>query len=1058
MSLPLATAHSSSASSSAPSVGTLPDDASAPPRLTFEPASRVATHVRARLVWPCDAPTMSGLVETFAHFGLVVVSHDIRAGDPTADDPHDTHLLVLSARDALGWDATTGARVADAFGRLGSSRVEVDDFLRLIVAAGTTFDQVVLIRALCRYAFQCGLPVTQAATVDMLAATPAFVREVIALFDARLRPHGPDDPGHDRDTRIADAGSRIEASIAAAATLDADRLFRTLRAVVEATLRTNWFRAGVPDTRALALKLDPRLIGLPAAMTPHREVFVHSATVEGSHLRGGTIARGGLRHSERPGDFRTEVLGLMRTQTVKNALIVPVGAKGAFVVRGGDTTPDSVRASYAEFIGALLDVTDNLDGDIVIHPDDTVVTDGPDPYLVVAADKGTARFSDLANEIALRRGYWLGDAFASGGSAGYDHKAMGITARGAWLAVRRHLSEAGIDVATDEFTVVGIGDMSGDVFGNGMLSAPTIRLVAAFDHRHVFLDPAPDAQASFFERQRLFHMPVSSWDDYDRTLISTGGGVWSRTAKSIPLSDPVRALLGVDDTAMAPDDLIAAILRADVDLLYNGGVGTYVKASTESHAQAQDTANDAVRVNATELRATAIGEGGNLGLTQRARVEFALAGGRVNGDFIDNAAGVATSDREVNLKIALEGAIRDGMLDEADRTAVLSALTDDVAAAVLADCDRQTLALSLAEANSSFLLGRHARLIENLEATTGIDRVTEVLPTAGQLEARGRAGHGLVRPEIAVLLAMSKNLVRDELLASSVPDDPAFAEVLADHFPASVRELTGSGLRRHRVAREIVAVTLANDLIDHVGPGFVYRAEERFGSSTPEIVRAYALASTLTGVRERWTRIAARTDIGHDARLAQLAAVRSAVEQATGWVLRQSSPTDPDAGIDVAAQVRRLGTGVREILAGDVDDELVAQAPALSDLAVRVGVSAMRLAEAWHRTGHDLGLGAVAEALGSIVTHDHWEALSVAIVADDLADARLRLAARVLEDAESSPVCDVVAAWFSVNATAVERTRDVLSRMLEGRMTGAAGGVAVAELTLLLRRAVTPAR
>ncbi|WP_187583971.1 NAD-glutamate dehydrogenase domain-containing protein [Gordonia sp. OPL2] len=1054
MSLPLSTTRRSPAPPACAALDIPP----ASPCLTFEPASRAATHVRARLVWPHDAPTMSALIATFAHFGLIVVSHEVRPGAPTCDVPHDTHLLVLSASDAIAWDSATGERVAEAFGRLGSARVEVDDFLRLVVAAGLTLHEVVLIRALCRYAFQCGLPVTQAATVDMLAATPALVREVIDLFDARLRPEGVDHSGDDRDVRIADAQARLDATIAAAVTLDADRLFRTLRAIVRATLRTNWFRDGVPDTRALALKLDPRLVAGPPATAPFREVFVHSAVVEGSHLRGGTIARGGLRHSERPGDFRTEVLGLMRTQTVENALIVPVGAKGAFVVRGGDVTPDSVRASYVEFIGALLDVTDNLQGDTVIHPDDTVVTDGPDPYLVVAADKGTARFSDLANEIAVRREYWLGDAFASGGSAGYDHKAMGITARGTWLAVRRHLSEAGIEVATDEFTVVGIGDMSGDVFGNGMLSAATIRLVAAFDHRHVFLDPSPDAQASFLERQRLFHMPASSWDDYDRTLISTGGGVWSRTAKSIPLSDAVRALLGVDDTAMAPDDLIAAILRADVDLLYNGGVGTYVKASTESHAQAQDTANDAVRVNATELRATAIGEGGNLGLTQRARVEFALAGGRVNGDFIDNAAGVATSDREVNLKIALEVAIGDGMLAEADRAAVLSALTDDVAEAVLADCDRQTLALTLAEANSSFLLGRHARLIENLEATTGIDRVAEVLPTAGQLEARGRAGHGLVRPEIAVLLAMSKNLVRDELLASSVPDDPAFAEVLGDHFPASVRELAGSGLHRHRVAAEIVAVTVANDLIDHVGPGFVYRAEERFGASTPEIVRAYALASTLIGVRDEWERIATRTDIGHDVRLAELATVRSAVEQATGWVLRQDWSAGTGGGLDVAGQIDRLAPGVREILAADIDDELLAHAPALSDLAVRVGVDAARLAEAWHRVGHDLHLGAIAASLGSIVTHDHWEALSVAIIADDLADVHLLLAARALADADDMRVSDAVATWSSVNATAVARTRDTLARMLDGRMTGAAGGVAVAEVALLLRRAVTPAR
>ncbi|WAC54938.1 NAD-glutamate dehydrogenase domain-containing protein [Gordonia sp. SL306] len=1048
---------------SAPSISSPDVDT---PSLAFEPAPATATRLRARLFWPNDSPTMTGLVETFGHFGLTVVAHQLEEAEFAAK----AHRLVLAAPANGVWDAETGRRLAEVFAMLGSDRIEVDGFLRLVTSAGLRMPEVVLIRALSRYAAQCGLAIGADAVVDMLADRPCVTSELVDLFTARLEP-GRDD----RERVIDDTERRLDSSIALATTLDEDRLFRALRSVVRATLRTNYFRPGIPYTRALVLKLDPAQVELPAEVVPHRELFVHSATVEGSHVRGGTIARGGLRHSERPSDFRTEVLGLLRTQIVKNSLIVPVGAKGAFVARGADPAPDRVRSAYAEFVSAMLDVTDNLVDDTVVHPDDTVVTDGPDPYLVVAADKGTARFSDLANGIAVRRGFWLGDAFASGGSAGYDHKKMGITARGTWVAVRRHLSEVGIDVDTDEFTAAGIGDMSGDVFGNGMLASTTIRLIAAFDHRHIFLDPTPDATSSYFERQRLFHLPTSSWDDYDRTRISPGGGVWSRAAKSIPLSDPARRALDVEAGELSPHELIAAILRARVDLLFNGGVGTYVKASTESHAHATDSANDALRVDADTVRARAIGEGGNLGLTQRARVEYALAGGRINGDFIDNAAGVATSDREVNLKIALEDAVRSGAVDPSDRDAVLAGVTDEVAAAVLADCDRQTLALSLAENNSSFLLGRHARLIDNLEETVGIDRTTEVLPTAGQLAARIRDGGGLVRPEIAVLLAMSKNLVRDDLLASPLPDDPAMTGVLAGYFPAAIRARLEGDLAGHRVAREIVAVSLANDLIDHVGPGFVFRAEERFGVRTPDIVRAYVLVSESLDVSALWRQVIDRDDLAPDVGMSLLTALQSVIEEATGWVLRQR--TAQTAAVDgspaanaLADEIARLAPTVGELrsglppLTGDASDDrgtvdLLGQSLAIADEAIRSAVPVARVAQAWRCVGERFDLDRLAHSLSDRTlsdgpAQDHWEAISSAIVTDQLAEHRHALVRLLLAAAPADqPMADVVDGWARRHPITVDRLADTLARLhRDGPITGTRALVAVDAVRLLIGR------
>ncbi|MUM35144.1 NAD-glutamate dehydrogenase domain-containing protein [Mycolicibacterium sp. CBMA 361] len=630
-------------------------------------------------------------------------------------------------------------------------------------------------------------------------------------------------PDSSADTEAADL--EVANLVDAATSLDDDRIRRALHGFVTATLRTNWFQVG-PD-------------GEPKDYV--------SFKIDSSRL----------------------------------SITGPVVPKGAFVLRSATVDPAD---GYRTFIRGLLDVTDNIVDGAVRHPARTVCPDGDDAYLVVAADKGTATFSDLANSIAAEYDFWLGDAFASGGSAGYDHKAMCITARGAWLSVRRHFAEAGHDIDVDPFTVAGIGDMSGDVFGNGMLLSRNIKLVAAFDHRHIFLDPNPDPQTSFDERTRLFALPRSSWQDYTPTLISTGGGVWSRTAKSIPLSQQVRARLGIEATECTPDELISAVLRAPVDLLWNGGVGTYVRSDDETDADAQDKANDRVRVTASQLRCKVIGEGGNLGLTQQARIAFALNGGRVNADFIDNAAGVATSDLEVNLKIALDS----GTIDTALRNTLLAGATDDVAARVLADNADQILAISMAAAEAGSLLDRHVKLIKNLQDVAGIDPDVEGLPSKRELDRRRVIGLGLTRPEIAVLLAQSKNLVSQELLASDVPDHEVFVGRLQQYFPATIAEHARTEIANHPLRREIVATAVAGELINRVGPGTIYRMQERLSVSTPEVAMAYATVRDILDLDALWSEVlTGKTD--ESQRIQALLEIRELLEHLTSWVLRNGA-------------------------------------------------------------------------------------------------------------------------------------------------------------------------
>jgi glutamate dehydrogenase len=950
------------------------------------------------------------------------------------------HLLFATARP--GWDDRTAGLVEEAFPEAAHPGLVGDPFTRLVVAARLPWDDVRLLRAAAAYLQQVGLRYSPRYFAKTLEQHPDFVRGLVALFRARLDPAIPD-----RQEAVARARQSIEHLTDRAATLDEDKIMRGLVSFVMAVLRTNWYCTdNVRPRPHRVFKLDPSQLTVRTPVTPFREIFVHAADVQGVHLRAGEVARGGLRWSDRPEDFRVEALGLMKTQQVKNAVIVPDGAKGAFVVRPG---ADPAKC-YDTFIRGLLDVTDNIAGGRVVSPPGVVCHDGNDPYLVVAADKGTARYSDRANAVAQQRGFWLGDAFASGGSAGYDHKAMGITARGAWVAVRRHLAELGLDPDSTEFTVVGIGDMSGDVFGNGMLLSRKIRLVAAFDHRHIFLDPEPDAAASFAERERLSRLPRSSWADYDRGLVSAGGGIWRRSVKRIPLSPAARSRLGVEDAALSPDEVVRAILRAPVDLLWNGGIGTYVKASTESHPDAADPGNDTVRVDAADLRCRVIGEGGNLGLTQQARMEFALDGGRVNGDFIDNVAGVDTSDREVNIKILLAAAEADGALARADRDAALAAAADEVAAAVLEDCAQQALAISLAESHAPFLVDRHARLMRHLEQVHGMDRALEVLPDESGLAARAGRGKGLTRPEIAVLLAHSKNVVRNDLLASEVPDHAVFGSVLRDYFPASLRDRFVEWIGGHRLAREIIATVLANDLINHMGPGFVLRLEERLGAGSPEVTIALATVRAVLDTDALWRTVSSLPAMSADGQRRVLRRVQEHVEQAASWfVRRRGFALDPAAErellheaivpvrrhlADLAdpAEVKSLLTeGLPGGLAQTVAtlDTLI-QALDAVDLAIRLRLPVTEVVDAALAVDGELELGFLRPGLADVAGASHWESMAIVALRDDLGAARRAVLEHALEEGpETASPTDRVKSWLERRAGPFERLHTTIAEL-----------------------------
>src|SRR3954471_19789356 len=974
----------------------------------YRPLEATPGTLRFKLFRHGHSVTLSDVLPLLENMGVHVVDERPYEVRPAGADPVWIYDFGLRHEQLTDLD-TEGMRerFQEAFAMVWCGDLENDGLNRLVLRAGLRGREVAVVRAYAKYLRQVGATFALDYTVATLANNPGLARLLFELFQIRLDP----DHAVDRDLVAKHIVHDFEGGLDAVTSLNEDRVLRALLRIVEATLRTDYFQVGSDGAAKpwLSIKLaSAQTPDLPLPR-PMFEIFVYSPRVEGVHLRGGPVARGGLRWSDRPEDFRTEVLGLMKAQTVKNAVIVPVGAKGGFVVKAAPADRDALQAEvvacYSAFIRGLLDLTDNLVSGEVVPPERVVRYDEDDAYLVVAADKGTATFSDIANAISQEYGFWLGDAFASGGSSGYDHKAMGITARGAWISVQRHFHGLGVDVQNDDVTVAGIGDMSGDVFGNGMLLSRHIRLVAAFDHRHVFLDPDPDAEVGFAERARLFAVQGSSWADYDASLISAGGGVFPRTAKTVLISPEVRSRLDVTEDVLTPDDLIRAILRAPVDLLWNGGVGTYVKASTETHAEVGDKRNDQVRVDAGQLRCRVVGEGGNLGFTSRGRVEFALGGGRINTDAIDNSAGVDCSDHEVNIKILLDRVVADGDLTGKQRDALLVGMTDEVAELVLRDNRAQTRALYTSRAQARAMLDVHMRYLRALERLGRLNRELEFLPTDDELAERAAAGRGLVMPEFAVVLAYSKIWVYDELLASDLPDDAFLSAELAGYFPAAVRHRYADRLAAHPLRREIIATCVTNAMVNRTGSTFAFRLAEETGLPVPHVARAHVASWEIFGLAELQTEIESLADVPTEIQIRLLLEVRTLAERASRWLLRnRRQPLDIRGTVEhFAPAVPLLADEIPRLLAGSAEaDEAfgavierfttdavpeplarrVAALPALFsaldviDVAHATGRERAQVAAVYFALGQPLQLNWLRERILRLPRDDRWQALA----------------------------------------------------------------------------------
>ena len=999
---------------------------------------------------------LSDAVPALENFGFRVAAEvPTFLTDPALGSIHDFILTIPAGLDA----ATLLSRaelIEQAMADVSNGLAEDDPFNRLVAATGLTPREANWLRAIYRYLRQTGVSYTIYTVVDALVAAPQVTRAMIELFAAR---HDPAFKG-DREEAFAAAQGAFTRGLAKVTAINDDRLLRLYRAVLGAVLRTNAFAPAAAE--ALAFKIDSHLVPNLPKPVPWREIFVYSTRVEGIHLRSGAVARGGLRWSDRRDDFRTEILGLMKAQRVKNAVIVPTGAKGGFYPKqlpspalDREGWAAEGRASYEIFIRTLLSITDNIVEGKVVHPGSVTVTDGEDPYFVVAADKGTATFSDVANGIAQSRDFWLDDAFASGGSNGYDHKAMGITARGAWVSVQRHFREMGVDVQKDSITVAGCGDMSGDVFGNGMLLSKAIKLVAAFDHRHIFLDPSPDPLGSWKERKRLFELPRSSWEDYNPALISKGGGVFSRASKRIKLPKQARDVLGIAEKEIEPEALISAILRAKVDLLWFGGIGTYVKAPQENNIQVGDPANDTIRVDAGEVGARVIGEGANLGVTQAGRIAFSLEGGRINTDFIDNSAGVDCSDNEVNIKIALAAAVRDGKLTSKKRNTLLAAMTDEVAALVLEDNRLQALALSVAETGGPGATASYVRLIERLEEVSDFDRRTEGLADGETLLRRAADGQGLTRPELAVLLSSAKLALQDAIEASPLADDPVLEPMLIARFPTAMRKTYAAQIRTHRLRREMIATSLANRIVNRIGMVHPFELAEEEGVGLAEVAGAFVVAERLFGLDTLWRELD-EAAIPETTRLALFDRLAAAVGNLMSDVLRTAS-----GKVAAGAMVGELGAGV-ELLAAAREELLAAEprarslelqqgfvaagapeplaarvanlfdfdgAVGLAKLAQETGLDAKLLTHAFTDIGGRLGLDWAQGIAALMSPSDVWDRLLVSGLARDFQQMRLEFLRRLMRrktgkvDPRGS-----VEDWAGRNGEAVGQFRKMVAR------------------------------
>jgi glutamate dehydrogenase len=1043
----------------------------------YRPLEAPRRSLRAKVFRAGRPLALSDLLPLFENMGVEVADerpYTIVPSDREGVSIYDFGLTYSGAEE-LETDRIRDA-FQDAFVQTWRGETESDGYNRLILRAGLAWREAMVLRSIGRYLRQAGTTFSDRYTENALVAHPRVARLLVDLLLARFDPDATDP---DRAERLTE---EIEGQIDAVESLDQDRILRSFLAVARAMLRTNFFQRDESGARkqCLSFKLDPEQLPWLPLPHPRFEIFVYSPRTEGVHLRGGKVARGGIRWSDRREDFRTEVLGLMKAQMVKNAVIVPVGAKGGFVVKRPPDGDDrdallaEVEACYRIFIGGLLDLTDNIVGGETVPPPKVVRYDEDDPYLVVAADKGTATLSDVANEVAGQYGFWLGDAFASGGSSGYDHKAMGITARGAWESVKRHFRELGHDVQKEDFTVVGIGDMSGDVFGNGMLLSRHIRLVGAFDHRHVFIDPAPDAERSWEERKRLFELPRSSWADYDAALISEGGGVFPRTAKSIPVTAQMREALDVRGEAMTPNDLIRALLSAPVDLLWNGGIGTYVKAREETHADAGDKANDGVRVNGAELRCRVVAEGGNLGLTQRARIEYARRDGRINNDAIDNSGGVDCSDREVNIKVLLDQVVANGDMTRKQRDELLMDMTGTVAALVLKDNREQTETLSLAESQAAGMVDVHTRFLETLQSSRNLDRELEALPSNDELAERNREDAGLTRPELAVMLAYSKIELHAQLLDSDVPEDEHLSAELDRYFPAPLPQRFAEEIRAHRLRREIIATQVINNMLHGGGTTFVFRLHEESGAPPSEIARAYAAARDIFGMRAQWGEIEALDGkVDTDVQTHLLLQGRRLVERGSRWLLaHRSRPIDIGATVQFFAPgAAALSKTLRRLLGPSDVEPLMIQTEELEQAGVPPGLaqraaelatmfSTFDIVEVANESGLDveqvaavhfklaarLDLHWLRDRIVELPRDDRWRALARAALRDDLYSLHRSLTAEVLRQPDRD-----ADAWVDRNPAA-ERCMQTLAEIRVGHVFDTTTlPVAVREVRNLLR-------
>ncbi len=1009
---------------------------------------------------------LSRRVPILENLGFTVINERTYRVVPEGGSTHWLHDMTLErARGgAIDLGQLESNLVATLFG-IFAGTLESDRYNVLVTESGLTPREADILRSYARYLRQIGVPYSQIYIADALARYPSATQCLARLFTLKFDPDLKEKP-EDRSRLVEAMQSALLSEVDKITSLDEDRIFRRLLNLIQATLRTNAYQEGRP-TIAVKFACD-QIENLPLPR-PVFEIFVASPQVEGLHLRFGKVARGGLRWSDRPMDFRTEILGLVKAQQVKNAVIVPVGAKGGFVPKNLPPTSDrdawfaEGTASYKTFVSALLDLTDTIQGDTIVPPARTLRYDGDDPYLVVAADKGTATFSDTANAISEARGHWLSDAFASGGSAGYDHKKMGITARGGWEAVKRHFREVDIDIQTMPFTVAGVGDMSGDVFGNGMLLSPQIRVVAAFAHRDIFIDPSPDAASAFAERQRLFDKPRSSWQDYDPKLISKGGGVFSRSLKKIPLSEEMRVLLGLEGADATPQAVMTAILKAGVDLLWFGGIGTYIRASTETDADAGDRANDAIRISANDLGAKAIGEGANLGMTQLARIEAARRGVRINTDAIDNSAGVNSSDVEVNLKIALSTPEADGRLTREARNTLLASMTDDVARLVLRNNYLQSLALSLTQRLGAAANAELVDLMRSLEAEGRLDRKVEFLPSDAEIEARSARNEGLTRPELAILLAYAKLALYDHLLASNVPDDSYLVEEARRYFPKEMQEKFPDAIESHRLRREIVATQLSNAVINRGGPGIVTRLAARTGRPIPDIARAYALARDVFGILDVNLAIdALDTKIGGVVQLGLYAAAQQHATERMLWFLRNVDFTP-----GLAALVARFRKGVVDLekardgllsdaarahrdaalarltsdkVPSDLADRIVDIPIAAASLdatliAERTGVDVVSAARTIFALADHLDLTSMRSGAQAVQTTDPYERLALDRALSAIEEASRKIAVEVV--LKHGPGEKGVAKWATAKGDLLVRTLATIQGLITGPLNQA---------------------